>query len=78
MGVGVTLFPILTPSFVDSVADTDAGYHETFCSTDGTSQTDHPPFEDDVRTSTNDHSTSRDEQSDSEDYAYYNPNDSRK
>ncbi|CAF1035740.1 unnamed protein product [Rotaria magnacalcarata] len=65
-------------SLVDSVADTDDDYHDTFCSTDGTSQTGHPSFDDDVRTSTDDHSTSSDEQSDSEDYTYYNPNDSRK
>ncbi|CAF1674223.1 unnamed protein product [Rotaria magnacalcarata] len=65
-------------SLVDSVADTDDRYHNTFCSTDGTSQTGHPTFDDDVRTSTDDHSTSSDEQSDSEDYTYYNPNDSRK
>jgi len=54
------------------------GYHDTFCSTDGTSQIDHPSFDDDVRSSTDDQSTSSDEQSDSEDYTYYNPNDSRK
>ncbi|CAF1192615.1 unnamed protein product [Rotaria magnacalcarata] len=60
-------------SLVDSVADTDDGYHDTFYSTDGTSQTDHLSCDDDVRTSTDDHSTSSDEQSDSEDYAYYNP-----
>ncbi|CAF2068009.1 unnamed protein product [Rotaria magnacalcarata] len=65
-------------SLVDSVTDTDDGYHDTFCSTDGTSQTGHPSFDDDVRTSTDDHSTSSDEESDSEDYTYYNPNDSRK
>ena len=65
-------------SLVDSVADTDDGYHDTFCSTDGTSQIDHPSFDDDVHSSTDDQSTSSDEQSDSEDYTYYNPNDSRK
>ncbi|CAF1658170.1 unnamed protein product, partial [Rotaria magnacalcarata] len=65
-------------SLVDSVTDTDDGYHDTFCSTDGTSQTGHPSFDDDVRTSTDDHSTSSDEESDSEDYTYYNPKDSRK
>lgn len=65
-------------SLVDSVADTDDGYHDTFCSTDGTSQIDHPSFDDDVRSSTDDQSTSSDEQSDSEDYTYYNPNDSTK
>ncbi|CAF2089613.1 unnamed protein product, partial [Rotaria magnacalcarata] len=46
---------------VDSVADTDHEYHDTFCSTDGTSQTGHPSFDDDVRTSTDDHSTPSDE-----------------
>ena len=65
-------------SLVDSVADNDDGYHDTFCSTDGTSQIDHPSFDDDVRSSTDDQSTSSGEQSDSEDYTYYNPNDSRK
>ncbi|CAM4845959.1 unnamed protein product [Rotaria magnacalcarata] len=65
-------------SLVDSVADNDDGYHDTFCSTDETSQIDHPSFDDDIRSSTDDQSTSSDEQSDSEDYTYYNPSDSRK
>ena len=62
---------------VNSVADTDDGYHHTYSSAEAISQADNPSFDDATCVTDNDDTTSTDEQSDNDDYTYYNPSDSR-
>lgn len=64
-------------NLVSSVADIDDGYHDTYSSTETTSQADNPSFDDATCATDSDDTTSSDEQSDSDDYTYYNPSDSR-
>ena len=62
---------------VNSVADTDDGYHDTYSSAEAISQADNPSFDDATCVTDNDDTTSSDEQSDNDDYTYYNPSDLR-
>ena len=61
---------------VNSVADTDDGYHDTYSSAEAIPQADNPSFDDATCVTDNDDTASSDEQSDNDDYTYYNPSDS--